>query len=181
MNLELVETERLRLERWSDAHADALVAINFEPAVQRFLGGGGPVPEEASRAMSRRLADHWEQFGVGLWAVVERESETVCGFAGLSHPLWFPSEAERTEVGWRLHPDVWGRGYATEAGREGLRAGFEALGLEQVVSYIGPENLPSIAVAERLVMTLERTEDHPVRPEPVHVYAIDRAAWAASA
>lgn len=171
VNLEAVDTERLRLERWGDRHSGALVAMNREPEVVRFLTGGVPLSEDASRAQSRRIAEHWERFGFGLWAVVERASGVTIGFSGLSHPLWFPAEAEFVEVGWRLHPDAWGRGFATEAGLAALDVGFGSLRLDWIVSYIHVDNAASRAVAERLGMELERTIDHPTNPDRIDVFA----------
>jgi RimJ/RimL family protein N-acetyltransferase len=178
VDVEFVEAARLRLERWTDSHTTALIAMNLEPDVTRFLGGGGaPMSEAESRRQSARLADHWERFGIGLWAVIDRAHATVCGFAGLSHPLWFPANAAHTEVGWRLHPRAWGRGYATEAGGAGLRVAFEVLGIEEVVAYIAAANEPSAAVARRLGMTYRHTVAHPSRDELLEVFAIDRAVW----
>jgi RimJ/RimL family protein N-acetyltransferase len=49
-----------------------------------------------------------------------------------------------------LDPEVWGRGYATEAGGACLPPMFEEHGFERVVSIVRPENARSIAVQERL-------------------------------
>ena len=54
------------------------------------------------------------------------------------------------EVGWLLHPDYWGRGYATEAGAAAVRYGFEDLQVDKLFSCILPENHRSQAVAKRL-------------------------------
>ena len=51
-----------------------------------------------------------------------------------------------------LDPDVWGRGYATEAGAAALRHAVETLGFVRVVSIVHPENEPSFRVARRLGM-----------------------------
>ena len=52
-----------------------------------------------------------------------------------------------------LAPDVWGRGYATEAGAAGLRHGVQTLGCARIVSIIHPENEASFRVARRLSLT----------------------------
>jgi ribosomal-protein-alanine N-acetyltransferase len=91
------------------------------------------------------------------------------------------------EVGWRLAPDAWGHGYATEAAREAVRFGFEDVGLEQIVSFTVPANVRSRAVMERLGMTHDPTDDfdHPRLPEgdPLrrHVlYRLDHESWEAA-
>ena len=54
------------------------------------------------------------------------------------------------EVGWALHPDYWGRGYATEAGAAAVRYGFDQFEVDKLFSCILPENHRSQAVAKRL-------------------------------
>ena len=94
----------------------------------------------------------------------------MLGFAGICHPLWFPAWAKRVEVGWRLRVDAWGSGYATEAGGEALRVGFDHLGLEEIYAFVHPDNHRSAAVSERLGMTLEERVRHPDRPHDLDVY-----------
>jgi RimJ/RimL family protein N-acetyltransferase len=59
------------------------------------------------------------------------------------------------EIGWSMHPDVHGRGLATEGAREVLRMGFEDLGLHRIVAESDPRNLASIRVMEHLGMRHE--------------------------
>jgi RimJ/RimL family protein N-acetyltransferase len=61
----------------------------------------------------------------------------------------------QAELGYALHPDVGGRGLATEAARATLRLAFETYGFHRVYARIDDENLASIRVAERLGMRRE--------------------------
>jgi len=88
------------------------------------------------------------------------------------------------EVGWRLARAAWGQGYATEAARDGLRFGFEARGLEEIVSFTTVSNQRSRRVMERLRMTHDPAGDfphpnlpagHPIRPHVL--YRITRSRW----
>lgn len=153
---ELITTERLVLRRWQvPPHTPALAAVNAVPEAVRFLNAGVPFTPEESAQQSARFAAHWDRYGFGLWAV---EVAGACvGFTGLCHPLWFPAYAHEVEIGWRLHPSVWGRGLATEAGTLALQAGFAELALEHVIACIDPENQASIAVAARLGLTAGET------------------------
>jgi RimJ/RimL family protein N-acetyltransferase len=70
--------------------------------------------------------------------------------------LMYISEAHRQgEIGFVLHPNHQGHGYATEAAREMLRLGFERLGLHRIVGRLEARNAASAAVLERLGMRLE--------------------------
>ncbi len=59
-----------------------------------------------------------------------------------------PSEVE---VGWHLHPDAWGNGYATEAATAAVTDAF-ARGLERVIAVTHLDNHASQAVCRRLDM-----------------------------
>jgi RimJ/RimL family protein N-acetyltransferase len=167
------ETERLRLERWRhEDHGAGLARVNDDREVHRYLGGGDPMTAAESDELSRRIAAHWDTYGFGLWAAVLKHSGAMIGFIGLSHPLWWPAMLERVEVGWRLARDAWGFGYATEGAREAVRIGFGTLGLEEIVSFVHPENERSLAVTRRLGMTEQGEVPHPARDETVKILAL---------
>jgi RimJ/RimL family protein N-acetyltransferase len=173
------DTARLRLERWNhDAHGEGLAAMNAQPEVLRYLGGGSGLTRAESDEGSARIAAHWDSYGFGVWAAVERATGEMLGFVGLCHPVWWPAMVDRVEVGWRLRREAWGAGYATEAARAALRAGFETLRLEQIVSFVHPANDRSLAVARRLGMRVERDVPHPSRAETTVILAIAAAAAA---
>ena len=78
---------------------------------------------------------------------------------------WIPA-APAVEAGWRLHPDHWGHGYATEAAAASLRYGFGEAGLDEIVAYTTTVNTRSQAVMERLGMVrdVDADFDHPQVP-----------------
>ena len=71
---------------------------------------------------------------------------------------WFQFEehdgrpAER-ELGYRLHPDTWGKGYATEGAAALLRDAFARPGIARVYAHSLLDNPGSIRVMEKIGMT----------------------------
>jgi ribosomal-protein-alanine N-acetyltransferase len=67
------------------------------------------------------------------------------------------------EVVWRLLPDYWGNGLATEAARASLDFGFRVLGLPEILAWTTPDNVASRRVMGRLGMTHDAADDfdHP--------------------
>ena len=67
------------------------------------------------------------------------------------------------EIGWRLHPDFWGRGLASEGARAALDWGFGPGGMQEILAFTAATNLASQAVMRRIGMVADpmRDFDHP--------------------
>lgn len=122
--------------------------MNSDPRVTRFLTpDGSPHPPAFTDEQLARFRRGWQEHGFGIWALEERASGRLVGRVGLSyHRIW----PEDVELGWKVDANLWGRGYATEAGGAAMRHAFETVGLRRLVSIIHPGNVASIRVAEKL-------------------------------
>jgi len=129
---------------------------------------GGPASPEQADASSQRLEAHWREYGFGLWAVRDSDTGALAGFAGLSHPLWWPARAGVVEVGWRLARHAWGKGFATRTGQAAIDEARMVGGVPEVHTFIHPDNARSLAVATRLGFTEYERAEHPIRAgEPI--------------
>lgn len=159
-----LRTERLLLRQWRPEDRRPFAVLNADPITMEHF------PSTLTRAESDALVDRieaaFEQQGWGLWAVEARGVADFIGFVGLSEPGFDAHFMPAIEVGWRLDRAHWGHGYATEAARAAVAAGFHELGLEEIVSFTVPANLRSRAVMERLGMTRDPADDfeHPRLP-----------------
>jgi RimJ/RimL family protein N-acetyltransferase len=143
-------TDRLRLRPWTTCRDDLarLTDIYRREEVTRWLGGTpsvGPV-ELVGRWAQIRRADPVH----GSWAIEVRGAVPVVAGTVLLKPL--PGGVGEVEVGWHLHPDSWGHGYATEAAGAVVEHAFGA-GLPEVYAVVRPGNEASLAVCRRLGMT----------------------------
>jgi [ribosomal protein S5]-alanine N-acetyltransferase len=172
-----LETDRLTLRPFRESDIDAYTAVLQSGPVRTSLHLPDDVgPTQAWNQMASWLGQ-WELRGTGQWALEERASGAFVGRAGLHRP--HVADWPGVEVGWTLHPDHWGKGYAAEAGARSVAYAFDELGLDEVVSVILPENERSIAVARRLGFTFveERVLSH--FPAMAHgIWRLDRQAWA---
>lgn len=155
------ESDRLLLRGWREDDVPHWVAMGADSRVMRFFPG----TYEAERAttMARAFRDRLEADGYGWWVL---EAKDVSPFVGVIALQPVPFEAAFTpalEVGWRLKPEYWGRGYATEGAALALRFGFDVLDLDEIVAMTAAVNLPSQRVMQRLGMTRDARDDfdHP--------------------
>jgi RimJ/RimL family protein N-acetyltransferase len=156
----ILSTPRLRLRPWRESDLAPFAAMNADPRVMAHFPA--LQTREESDASARRLQAAMEEQGWGMWALEVVGGEPFIGFTGLAHKTFAAPFTPCTEVGWRLAPAAWGKGYATEAARAALAFGFNALALEEIVSYTAVANARSIAVMERLGMRRDTEFDHPL-------------------
>jgi len=154
-SLATVSTERLRGRRPVAEDRADYVRIWTDPRVP--TDAHLRTAEDAVRTLDETLA-HWERWGFGPWTVLERGDEAVIGRVGPAHTR--VTGRPEVEVAWFLDADVWGRGYATELAHEAVRAAFDDLQLDSVVSYTTPANAASQAVMRRLGFTFEAAIEH---------------------
>lgn len=138
--------------------------MNADPRVMAFFPAALSTGE--SDALAARIEQQFEQRGFGLWAVEIPGVVPFAGFIGLSVPSFQTHFTPCVEIGWRLAADHWGHGYATEGARIVLQAGFETLGLDEIVSFTSVDNLPSRRVMERIGLGHDPADDfdHPGLP-----------------
>jgi RimJ/RimL family protein N-acetyltransferase len=174
-----IETERLLLRPYREADIDVLHDIQSRPEVVRYLYWEPRTREQVEQVI-RESSDQIDGEGGGLTLAIQpRGSDTMVGDV----VLMYHSEAHRQgEIGYVLHPDHQGHGYATEAAREMLRLGFEQLGLHRIAGRLEARNSASAAVLERLGMRLEAHlhENEWVKGEwqSELVYAVLATEWA---
>ncbi len=148
-----------------------MASINRRPEVARYLNR--PPEDGAADSFVGSSIEHWAQHGFGFFAVESRESGWVgrlIGFVGVAHPTYLPELAHRPELGWRLTPEVWGRGLAGEGARAARDHAFAVLELAELISVIHPDNARSRRLASRLGMQLERAVHNPVLDRDVDVW-----------
>ncbi|MCO8273211.1 GNAT family N-acetyltransferase [Actinoplanes sp. TRM 88003] len=165
-------TERLVLRGWRDDDLDGLAAINADPEVMRYILDGAVRDREQSAAGLQKMRRDWDSQGFGLFAV-ERQGELI-GWAGLAVPAFLPEVLPAVEIGWRLGRPFWGYGYATEAAAAALAFGFEAAGLDRVISIRHVENVRSARVMEKLGMAYDFDTVVPGVGQPVAVHVVAR-------
>jgi RimJ/RimL family protein N-acetyltransferase len=156
------------LRGWREGDLDAFAALNADPRVMEHFPS--TLTRERSDAMVReRLVPGFTERGYGVWAVEVPGVAPFVGFTGLQPPAFEARFTPCVEIGWRLAYPYWGCGYVTEAARLAVAFGFEAVGLEEIVSFTVPANVRSIAVMERLGMTYDGTFEHPRLPHGHHL------------
>jgi RimJ/RimL family protein N-acetyltransferase len=176
-----IETPRLRLRPWIEDDFEPLVAMCADPRVMEFFPS--IFSREETEAMWRRIHDHFARYGFGPWAM--EVDGKFAGSLGLDWISRFETHfTPSVEIGYRLRPEFWGRGLATEGGQAALRYGFKCLGLREIVAFTIPANTRSRRVMEKIGLVFSEEFDHPLIAKGHAMrrqvlYRISRSAWEA--
>lgn len=145
-------TERLTLRPWRLDDAETALGVYGDTSIAKWLSPA--MDAVADLAAMRLVLQHWigedERLvpPAGRWAIERRDDGRVIGGAVL---LPLPPGGDDLEMGWHLHRDVWGNGYAVEAGRRLARWAFDE-GLDEVFAVARPANNRAGSVARHIGM-----------------------------
>ena len=119
-----LETPRLILKDFQQEDVHQLAPILANSRVMKFSPTGIlSIPQTQVKIDS--FITSYKEFGFGKWAVVFKGSNTLIGYCGIAVEQ-IDNMGER-EIGYRLAPEFWGRGLATEAASIVVQYGFEQL------------------------------------------------------
>ncbi|MEM6769370.1 MAG: GNAT family N-acetyltransferase [Bacteroidota bacterium] len=155
----MIETPRLLLRPWRKTDLDAMAAINANPSVMQYFPATQDLDQ--TKGFLGRQHFHQQEHGYCYFAAELRATNQVIGFIGMNHQDYAAPFAPATDIGWRLAPEFWRKGLATEGARACLTYAWETLGLPEVVAVAIEQNLPSIGVMQKIGMANGGTFDHP--------------------
>lgn len=170
-----LETPRLTLRRMTEADTDALVELDSDPEVMRYLTGGVPTPRAdiENRVMPIILGHYAKYAHYGVFAAIDRASGEFLGWFHYRPPH---EDVPGIEIGYRLKRAAWGRGLATEGTRAIVKKAFEELGDSRVIAKTLKTNMASQRVMEKSGLSFvgEFIETRIDPPQPAVWYALDR-------
>ena len=178
--ISVVGTERLLLRPFTPADFRALYAYQSRADVAQYLLWDARTEDQVRAALEKKIAATAIVSEGDFLALAVELKETGAVIGDFTLEL-FSREQACGELGYIIHPDHQGRGYATEGGRAMLSIAFDELGLHRVIGRLEPRNAASARVLEKLGM---RREAHFVENEYLKgewqseaVYAILDHEW----
>jgi [ribosomal protein S5]-alanine N-acetyltransferase len=154
-----MRTERLRLTRPMATDATGVFAILGDPrTVEHNPSDRLHDPDEAAELVAR-WERHWDEQGFGYWCVRTSGSERIVGYAGVKRMPLHGRPA--LNLVYRFVPDVWGRGFATEAAAAAVSRILEDGPVDTVVARVRPGNRSSQNVALKVGLQRDVAMDGP--------------------
>jgi RimJ/RimL family protein N-acetyltransferase len=167
------ETPRLIHRALTVDDAEAALSFNGNPTVMEFTG---EEPWPSLEETAQRLADYpaFDDDGFGRWGCLYKPEDKIIGFSGFR----YLPELDEVDLGYRLLPEYWGRGLATESCRACLQFGFQVIGFDHIIALVLPQNARSIRVLEKIGM--RDTGIIEIDTESAHRFVIEAGEWRAA-
>ncbi len=163
---ELASTPRLILREFHENDLESFSHLHMHPDVRKHYPNGTDATSRSASQSFRIIINSYKWGKMGEWAIIVKETSDFVGSVGLGkvegHDL--------IGISYRLLPEFWRNGYATEAATAILKYGFLELRLNRIaaLTVVNPDNPASRRVIEKLNFTYWKI-DHS-HAGPAHFY-----------
>jgi RimJ/RimL family protein N-acetyltransferase len=156
----LFTSKRLGFRSWEFSDLDDLFELNNDERVMQYF------PNVADRDKCLNFINRMQEMhalrGYCYFAVECLDKKRFIGFIGISYIDFQSSFTPCVDIGWRLLPEFWGDGFATEGARRCLIYAFDDLNISEIVAIAPTINRPSISVMHKIGMIKLNSFIHPL-------------------
>lgn len=170
----MLTTPRLLIRPVLPEDDEAIFAYRSDSEINRFLTQRPKTIEEVDELIARQPKQLNEPNTWFQLVLIERDSGQLIGDIGL-HFLTAEAPKQQAEIGYTLHKNAHGKGYAQEALRAVIHYLIVDLNKHRIVASIDPENAASLRLVERLGF---RKEAHFVKSLFLHGEWVDDVVYA---
>lgn len=153
-------TDRLRLREISMGDLNSFYSIKSDPDVTFPYAMRPHKDRDQTKKWIYNIFDSYEKEDAVMWAITQKDSSEVLG----SVTLWnISADSGCGELGYELHKNAWGKGFAKEAARAATEFGFSRLNLNRIEACPYSDNVSSVKLLENIGYKLEGTLRERVR------------------
>lgn len=171
-----LETPRLILREVTIDDAPGFYELDSDPEVHRYLGNKTINSLQECYDTIAFLQKQYKEYGIGRWAVVEKESGEFIGWSGIKFVTeTFNNHINYYDLGYRLIRRFWGKGYASESAFATRDYAFSKLGVNELFGAAHFSNAASNKILIKCGFTPGIPTDY--EGEPVNWYSLKRSEW----
>jgi RimJ/RimL family protein N-acetyltransferase len=157
MPQQILQTERITLVPLAEEHFTWELELDSDPEVMRYLSGRASTRAEVEAGHARRMAAAQRVDGLGFWVGLVDDGFVGWWILQPAHGPDQPDDPAVADLGFRLLPRHWRKGFASEGARALIRYGFEDIGLDRIIAQTMTVNAGARAVIERIGLNYVRT------------------------
>lgn len=155
----IIKTERLGLRNWQTKDIAPAKAMNANKSVMEFFPN--ILSQKQTEDFIQRMRKHFRKHEFCYFAVDELVTGKFIGFIGFIHQTYNAPFTPFVDLGWRLIPEAWGQGFATEGAKACIDFAFTEIGLKELYAVTPKLNKKSEHVMRKLGMSFHTQFEHP--------------------
>lgn len=156
-----IETDRLILREFREEDASALFELESNPLVLKYLKVEPLKKFEEIFTIIERVQKQYRDNDIGRWIMEEKSTGAVMGWTGLKlEPMETNGYSNYIDLGYRLNPNYWGLGYATESAKASVKYGFEVMNYPIIYGAADVENIGSNRVLQKAGLNFVESFDY---------------------
>ena len=160
-------SKRLGFRLWTDEDLAFLNELNSDKEVMRYFPG--VTNEKSNSVFLNKMKIQYAEKGYCYFVVEELQEQNVIGFIGLSYQDYISDFTPAIDIGWRVMPKYWGKGYATEGALKCLEYAKQELQITEIISVAPKINVPSISVMKKIGLQKIKEFKHPLLIDSPHL------------
>jgi len=154
------ETERLIIREIVPTDLEAMFELHSDPDVHVYLKNQTITSREKMMEIINSIRQQYVDFGVGRWAMINKETKEFIGWTGLQFVIKETnSHRNFYDLGYRLLKKFWRQGYATESAFASVEYAFEKLNLTEVYAMADMRNDGSNKILKNVGLKFIETFD----------------------
>lgn len=151
MNI-IVETERLIIREFEENDILSLYKIESDPRIIEFIPWSKLSTLNDCRKQIKKYINNYNKFKLNTWAVVLKESDEVIGIT----QLIYSNKIKGVEIGTKILPEYWSKGYASELSKSVVHYGLYDLEIDEITAVTDINNAGAIKSLINMGMTLKK-------------------------
>lgn len=152
-------SERVGFREWTEEDIEPFAEMNASKKVMEYFPK--TLSKDESINFVKKINAAFKEYGYGLYAVDELQTNEFIGFIGFSYPSFKLEFTPCIEIGWRIKQEKWNKGFATEGAKRCLKFGFDTLNFKEVYSFTSKVNTKSERVMQKIGMKKAQEFEHP--------------------
>lgn len=145
----IITTNRFIIREFVTQDAEDLFKLEGDKRVNEYIPGNRLLTLNDCKREINIYINNYKKSNLGRWPIFLKNTNEFIGVTGFR----YLQNIKKTEIGLKLLPKHWGKGYATEIGNALIHYGLTQLKLNEIIAMADPNNTRSVKSLENLGMT----------------------------